>query len=279
MRKNLVLAVLCLAVALLFSISSKPAQAQSTIGCPSGTYDMLDWMTLDSNLRGSNHLAGNANPLYTNMGSGKFYWTKGANGTPWDIQLYDSKYIYLWITELNWNDPHTFKKFANNTNMPLVPRCAKAGFPGSVIKVPNTSYQTYSDCTHYITQTLKQGINQVWGPYNISLGGQLPTILKFWLQVIGTTAISIMPTATTKKSITWPRSMGWCSGCIIRSRAVLFRCSKKQSSIGWFRVEPLQTSRASKLLALPHSQPQGWLSYIPSVPVFATGTRCAESRK
>jgi hypothetical protein len=47
-----------------------------------------------------------------------------------------------------------------------------------VIKVPNTSYQTYSDCTHYITQNLKQGINQVWGPYNISLGGQLPNNLK-----------------------------------------------------------------------------------------------------
>src|SRR5689334_3664292 len=121
MRKNLVLAVLCLAVAFSFSIFTKPVQAESTISCPSGTYDMLDWMTLDSNMRGNYHMAGSANPLYTNMGSGKFYWTKGAKGTPWDIQLYDSKYIYLWITELNWNDPHTFKKFANNTNMPLVP--------------------------------------------------------------------------------------------------------------------------------------------------------------
>jgi hypothetical protein len=139
---------------------------------------MLDWMTLDSNLRSSYHLSGNANPLYTNMGSGKFYWTKGANGTPWDIQLYDNNYIYLWITELNWNNPQTFKKFAGNTNMPLVPRCAKAGFPGSAIRVPNTSYQTYSDCTHYITQNLKQGINQVWGPYWISLGGALPSKLE-----------------------------------------------------------------------------------------------------
>ena len=178
MRKNLVLAVACLVITLAFSFSTKAAQAESTMSCPSGTYDMLDWMTLDSNLRGNYHMAGSANPLYTNMGSGKFYWTKGGNGTPWDIQLYDNKYIYLWITELNWLDPHTFKKFANNTNMPLVPRCAQAGFPGSVIKVPNTSYQTYSDCTHYVTQTLKQGINQVWGPYSINLGGQLPNNLK-----------------------------------------------------------------------------------------------------
>ncbi len=178
MRKRFTLAYVCLAAALLFSLAANLAQAETTIACPAETYDMLDWMTLDSSLRGNYHMTGNANPLYTNMASGKFYWTKGANGTPWDIQLYDKNYIYLWITELDWNNPQTFKKFTNNTNMPLVPRCAKAGFPGSAIHVPNTSYQTYSDCTHYITQNLKQGINQVWGPYWISLGGGLPSNLK-----------------------------------------------------------------------------------------------------
>lgn len=178
MKKALLFALLCFAGLISFSLVATPAQAEKTMTCPDGTYDMLDWFTLDSNLRGSYHMTGSANALYTNMGSGKFYWTKGGNGSPWDIQLYDSKYIYLWITELSWNNPTTFKKFAGNTNMPLVPRCAKAGSPGSVIKVPNTSYQTYSDCTHYITQNLKQGINEVWGPYNISLGGVLPNNLK-----------------------------------------------------------------------------------------------------
>jgi hypothetical protein len=139
---------------------------------------MLNWMTMDSAMSGGYHLSGNANPLYTQVSSGKFYWTKGANGTPWDIQLYDNKYIYLWITELNWNDPHTFKKFTFNTNMPLVPRCTKGGFPGATIYVPNTSYQTYSDCHHYKVQDLKKGINQVWGPYQMSLGGSLPSNLN-----------------------------------------------------------------------------------------------------
>jgi len=41
--------------------------AESSISCPSGQYDMLDWMTLDSDLRGSHFLKGNANPLYTTM--------------------------------------------------------------------------------------------------------------------------------------------------------------------------------------------------------------------
>lgn len=163
---------------LVAGLTVVPSQAQATIACPAGTYDMLEWMTMSPALSAHYHMAGNANPLYTNMSNGKFYWTKGANGSPWDIQLYDSKYIYLWITELNWNNPQTFKKFANNTNMPLVPRCATAGFPGSTIQVPNTSYQTYSDCTHYTTQNLLKGINQVWGPYKLSLGGNLPNNLS-----------------------------------------------------------------------------------------------------
>jgi hypothetical protein len=178
MRKCSFLVLACLSLFTYIGLQPSPAHAESTITCPSGTYDMLDWMTLDSGIRGSYYLAGSANPLYTNMGPGKFYWTKGANGTPWDIQLFDSNYIYLWITELNWNDPHTFKKFTNNTNEPLVPRCAKAGFPGSTVYVPNTSYQTYSDCSHYKTQNLGTGVNQVWGPYSISLGGNLPSSLK-----------------------------------------------------------------------------------------------------
>lgn len=177
MRKRSLTGLTGLALIFCLGVSARSAHAQTTISCPTGTYDMLDWMTMDSSIRGSYHMAGNANPLYTNMAPGKFYWTKGANGEPWDIQLFDNNYIYLWITELNWTDPHTFKKFANNTNEPLVPRCAKAGFPGSTILVPNTSYQTYSDCTHYITQNLEKGINQVWGPYSISLGGNVPNPL------------------------------------------------------------------------------------------------------
>lgn len=150
------------------------AYAESTISCPAGQYDMLDWMTLDSDLRATSHLSGSANPLYTTMQPGKFYWTKGGNGYPWDIQLYDNNYIYQWITEYAWNNPQSYKKFSYNTNMPFAPRCAKAGFPGSTIKVPNTSYQIHTSCTSFTAHGLKQGINQLWGPYWLSFGGVLP---------------------------------------------------------------------------------------------------------
>ncbi len=168
-----------LAVALWIGLQSLGiAHAQSTMSCPSGTYDMLDWMTLDSNLRSGMHLTGTANPLYTEMMSGKFYWTKGGSGYPWDIQLYDNNYIYLWITEYAWNSPTTYKKFTYNTNMPFAPRCAKAGSPGSTIKVPNTTYDIYTSCTSYTRHKLGTAINEVWGPYSVSLGGALPSNLQ-----------------------------------------------------------------------------------------------------
>jgi hypothetical protein len=150
------------------------AHAESTMSCPSGQYDMLDWMTLDSDLRATQHMTGTANPLYDTMYSDKFYWVKGGNGYPWDIQLYDSNFIYLWITEYSWGDPKSYKKFSNNYNMPLTNRCAKGGFPGSTITVPNTSYEIYTSCSNSTTHDLKQAVNQVWGPYNLSLGGILP---------------------------------------------------------------------------------------------------------
>jgi len=116
------------------------------------------------------------------MMSGKFYWIKGGLGYPWDIQLYDSKYIYLWITELSWSVPQSYKKFSNNTNLPLVPRCATAGTtaPGSTIKVPNTNYDLHTNCsqTCSVTLGLQTGINQVWGPYSYSFGGSLPNNLQ-----------------------------------------------------------------------------------------------------
>jgi hypothetical protein len=161
-------------------VSINLAQAESTTTCPTGAYDMLDWMTMDSDLRSTYHMEGTSNPLYTVVGSGKFYWVKGQIGYPWDIQLYDSKYIYLWITELSWTVPQSYKKFTNNTNLPLAPRCATAGSPGSTIKVANTNYDLHTNCaqTCSVTLGLQNAINQVWGPYYISLGGSLPSNMK-----------------------------------------------------------------------------------------------------
>jgi hypothetical protein len=62
--------------------------------------------------------------------------------------------------------------------MPLAPRCAKAGYPGSTITVPNTYYQIHTSCNTYTLTNLKYAVNQVWGPYYYSFGGSLPSNMK-----------------------------------------------------------------------------------------------------
>lgn len=156
------------------------AHAETTIACPAGTYNMLDWMTMDADLRSTYHLEGSSNPLYTVMQSDKFYWVKSGLGYPWDIQLYDNNYIYLWITELSWTVPQSYKKFTDNNNLPLVARCASAGFPGSAIHASNTNYDLHTNCaqTCSVTLGLQTSLNEVWGPYYVSLGGDLPDNLQ-----------------------------------------------------------------------------------------------------
>jgi hypothetical protein len=133
------------ALLICFNCLSLPAHAQATTTCQSGQFDMLDMMTMDATdsqghqLRGAYHMEGNANPIYTTLSgtntSGKFYYVKSGSGHPWDINLYDQNYIYLWITErggtaAEWNDAYAFKKFNYNNSdytLPFVRRCVMPG--------------------------------------------------------------------------------------------------------------------------------------------------------
>jgi hypothetical protein len=153
------------------------ARAEQTMACPQGTYDMLDWFTLDSDIRWGYHMGGNTNPMYTLVEPGKFFWTKTGAGFPWDIQLYDSSYIYLWITEYSWTDKYTFKKFSGS-GVPLAPRCAYAGAPGSAIRVADTNYEIHTSCNSFSVHSLGKAVNEVWGPYYMSFGGSLPANMK-----------------------------------------------------------------------------------------------------
>lgn len=148
--------------------------------------DILDWMTMSPDIRGGNHLEGSANPLYTNVWKDKFYWTKGAEGWPWDIQLYDDKYVYLWITELTWDDPHTFKKFHTATggdkSFPFAPRyVALTTIPQKVstITIPDSSYEYHTSCSTFVVKGLKHAINEVWGPYpSVWYGGDVGSVTE-----------------------------------------------------------------------------------------------------
>jgi hypothetical protein len=174
------------------------AQAPATISCTvgSGEWDVLSIMMMQPSFTGAHkHLEGTAyhynppsNPqpafVYTNwqvtnqsLNQGKVNYVKtyqplpGTSsplyGYPWDINNYDSTFIYLWITELNWGDPWSFKPFSQST-LKLAPRCAVPGSANAVQwmnstqstftfhpnPVPSTNYHYDStDCTQRASST------------------------------------------------------------------------------------------------------------------------------
>lgn len=145
--------------------------------CPAGQEDMLRWFTPGDV---SWHAEGNHNPLYNAVLPDRFYWTKSAKGWPWDIQLYDTRYIYLWITENGWSSPASFKQFEDK-NEPLAPRClALTGGKDATITVPDTRYKVFTSCSRYTVKNLRKGVNEVWGPYPMkwkALGGSAATVV------------------------------------------------------------------------------------------------------
>jgi len=148
-------------------------QIQSTTSCQAGHgyWDVLSVMMMDSGLASNYHMEGITNGLpssyiYTmwDQNESKVYYTKNPQGNPWDINLYDSNYIYQWVTELatwngvnHWNDPTSCKKFNNGSqnssadlSMRWAARCAAPGGENSSFWNPppatqpnNTNYYTY----------------------------------------------------------------------------------------------------------------------------------------
>jgi hypothetical protein len=165
-------------LALVACLSQAPnayGQVQSTISCAAGHgyWDVLSVMMMDPALASGYHMEGltKGHPsayIYTlwDPSQSKVYYVKNPQGNPWDINLYDSKYVYQWVTELDdwqgvnhWNDPTSCKKFNNgsstegaNLSMRWAARCAVPGGENSSFWNPpppaqssNTNYYTYVD--------------------------------------------------------------------------------------------------------------------------------------
>ncbi len=85
-------------------------------------------MTMRSDIRAAHHMTGTANSLFSSVTPDRFYWTKTGSGYPWHIQLYDISYVYLWVTEFDWQNPRAYKAFSpklGKFNLPFAPRFAK----------------------------------------------------------------------------------------------------------------------------------------------------------
>ena len=155
------------------------AHAQ-TFSCPVGTEDMMNYFLMSYPNRVDKHMApGNSNPAYSIMlpesganypAQGVFLWIKGANGYPWDVKTFDANYIYDRATELNWNDPTSFKRFI--TDLPMSPRCVGVNKAGGTIKIPpsQSAYSFYGSCQPYQSKNLSYVRNAISTPYNANVG-------------------------------------------------------------------------------------------------------------
>lgn len=166
MRSRMVILV---AICILFA--APQLRAETTKSCPSGQLDILDWFTLDADLRTSYHMEG-GHALYTAVWPDKFYWIKTPNGDTWDIQRYDNNFVYHWITGNAWGDPRSFK--AHTVDVPLAPRCATPGYPGSTNAIPNTSFASYNNCAFTNNGNVAKAVTEVWGPYTAGNPGAEP---------------------------------------------------------------------------------------------------------
>src|SRR5690242_14141937 len=124
--------------------AGKTQGAESTFACPAGTYDMLDWLTLDADLRGQGKLVSTSNALYTRVDADRFWWMKTDQGDTWDIDTYDDDYIYFAATENGFHTPWACKPALDATTWKAARRCVTPGDVSATITNPSSKFQIVS---------------------------------------------------------------------------------------------------------------------------------------
>ncbi len=133
---------------------------------------MVSWM-MPADM--SIHIEGNNDYKSFYLKPGKMYFIKNRQGWPLDEKLYDTNYVYDYITENGkdgWFDPSDVKQFV--TPPKLAPRCIPVGAPGQkVATVTNGNTPFVSKMSCQIVQWLHLGsiVGEVWnvGLHNFGL--------------------------------------------------------------------------------------------------------------
>lgn len=172
-------------------------------------FDMLDWMTLDADLRATSHMqseppgAPGAYVLGTIVRADSVTYLKTNEGDTWDKNLVDDVGIWAWRTETAWNQPHTFTQFRRAGQILTAPRFARGGFPGSRWINCDSAYARHDGCavpTAY--GHLGYVIHELYGPYDYEPGwgdvrGPILKLAYFY----GCSSIS--PDSCSSVEITW----------------------------------------------------------------------------
>lgn len=189
--KHLIASLPIVSVALAISLfalillSAQPLTAQ-TFACPTGTVDVMKYFALSAQKRPGQFMSGSPNPIYTEVApnqdfatSGHWFWLKSPTAHGFDVKAFDTKYVYMRATELNWTDNTSFKRFVYD--LPIAARCIPSGKPGPAIKVANTTFKYYQSCVAYKSSTLGTSVNTIDAPVLMNAGGNIGQI---WTRVL-----------------------------------------------------------------------------------------------
>jgi len=146
----------------------------------------MKYFVLSGNLRGTQNLKGNGNPIYTRVvpnqdfaQTGYWFWLKSQKGNGFDVKAFDANYVYMRSTELVWTDNSSFKRFVHD--LPIAPRCVQEGKPGREIKVKDTAFRYYSACNAYKQSDLGTAVLNLDAPFRIDTEGRIG---KVWTRVL-----------------------------------------------------------------------------------------------
>lgn len=139
------------------------------------TFDMLDWTTLDADLRGSFHLASDFTPqayvLGTVVKADRVTYLKTLTGDTWDVNLVDDVGIWAWRTEYQWNVPRSYTQFRRVGQILHAPRVGRGGYPGMRWVNCDSAFAAHLDCALPTTYGhLGYVIHELWGPYDYDPG-------------------------------------------------------------------------------------------------------------
>lgn len=144
-------------------------------------YDMVDWTTLDADLRATSHMSsergdadgpyGGAYVLGTVVKADRITYLKTPTGDTWDVNLVDDLGIWAWRTETHWGTPRSFTQFRHAGQVLSAPRLARGGYPGMRWINCDSAYASHDSCgtpTGY--GHLGYVIHELWGPYDFDPG-------------------------------------------------------------------------------------------------------------
>jgi hypothetical protein len=174
----------------LLILAGSASATQYTTTCSNGQWDMLSLMFMQQSYLSQNyyvygtHTPGNSTVYHNDVvdittqhsgiwdtgkinsvkdfqaepdgtdsnGQPKYYPVPPYWGYPWDINLFDDNYVYLWITENAWGDAYSYKAFNNgssNNSMLFTRRCVAPGDNGSTSQLVNNEPGNGSNTTQF----------------------------------------------------------------------------------------------------------------------------------